>query len=115
MGSWLTPSDLSDEWADVGRIDFPMLKRFLDVARDQVIAYAPRRFRQQVEEHGILDVDVPESYALAQFRQAQNLYRASVADTDGQIGDEGFAITVYPLDWHVKNLIRPRRGAPSVR
>ena len=117
MGTWQNGIDslLVDEWADAARISDEMLALLLDVARDQVIAYAPRKFQLLVSEVGV-NVDIPESYVLAQIRQTQNLYRASVTDAGGQIGDgESFAITVFPLDWHVKQLIRPNRGAPRVR
>ena len=116
MASWLTTeSELLEEWADADKISPLVLKLLLGVARDQVIAYAPRHFQQTIADVG-LDVDIPPSYELAQFRQAQNLYRASVVDAGGQIGEgESFSITLFPLDWHVKNLIRPNRGAPRVR
>lgn len=106
---WLTGAEgLFDVWPDAGTLDQAVLTSLLEVAKEQVIIYAPAG---TPTEGGI-----PERLALAQLRQAQNIHRAITVDGGGQIGDgEGYAITTYPLDWHVKNLIRPKRGRISVR
>ena len=60
--------------------------------------------------------NIPTRYALAQLMQAKNMWNAGRVDASGGIGDGGdFVIRPVPLDWHVKQLLRPKRGAPRVR
>ncbi len=87
----------------------------LDAAREQVLAYAPALPAFTPTEETPAQ-PIPDRYALGQIRQAQNLWRASIVDASGGVGDgESFVIRPTPLDWHVKQILRPRRGAPRVR
>jgi hypothetical protein len=52
---------------------------------------------------------VPENYRLASIVQARNLHRATIASLDGTIGLGG-PLTTFPMDWQVKNLLRPAPG-----
>jgi hypothetical protein len=53
---------------------------------------------------------------LAQITQARNIWNAVKTDPATQgIGDEGFVIRPFPMDWTVKNLIRPLTAIPVVR
>ncbi|ALJ20316.1 hypothetical protein [Microbacterium sp. No. 7] len=107
MPEWYTAETVpADLWPDLDGIDPDVVQTLLDVAQGQVLAYAP----------ALPDGDPPANYVLAQVRQAVNLWRASVVDAGGGIGDgESFQITPHPLDWHVKQLIRPKKGRPRVR
>lgn len=81
------------------------LTALLTSAREQCQEYAP------VLAEG---ADVPERYRLAQSLQARSLYRAGLTSGDS-IGADGLTIPTFPMDWHVKALLRPRSGRPVVR
>lgn len=53
---------------------------------------------------------VPDNYRHAQALQARALYRSSIAGENNGIGIDGQALTVFPMDWTVKALLRPKRG-----
>lgn len=54
---------------------------------------------------------VPEHYVAGQVLQTRALIRAGLAGGEDRTGVEEH-VTVYPLDWTVKLLLRPRRGKP---
>jgi len=97
--TWLTPDEAGQEpyWPTCP-VETDALAKLLEVARTQCEAFAP----------ALADgADVPENYRLAQARQAQNAYRAGQVDTGGSYGVDDVQVTVFPLDWHVKALLRP--------
>lgn len=108
MATWHDTTSLVEAWgAEADPIPDALLESLIDVARDQVIAYAPR-----LDDY----TEIPERYRLGHFRQAQNLYKSTIVDASGGVGmGSDFVVTPHPLDWHVKNILRPRRGAPRVR
>ena len=60
-------------------------------------------------------VAVPLTYRMAQITQAKNVYNGSLVDAGtGDIGNDTFTIRPFPLDWQVKQMVRPRRGTPVV-
>jgi len=77
----------------------------LAAARTQCEAFAPA-----LEE----GEDVPENYRLAQALQARALYRSGIAGSGDQIGPDGLTVTVFPMDWTVKRLLRPET-VPVIR
>ena len=98
---WLSLDAARQMWPQAPDDDVT-LAMLLDSAKAACVAFAP-----------VIDpaVPIPASYRQAQFQQARSLWLAMSSTTDSRIGDEGFAITVFPLDWNVKQLLRPR-GAP---
>jgi hypothetical protein len=110
MASWYNAGSAREEWVDAEAIEHFTLETLLEVAREQVIAYAPALPAD-------LDVfEIPTRYAYAQLRQAQNLWNAGRVDAGGSIGDGGdFVMPQRPLDWHVKAILRPAGGRPRVR
>ena len=57
--------------------------------------------------------DVPEHWVAAQVLQCRALVRAGVVGDGDRAGLDGAdVVTVFPMDWTVKNLLRPRRGKP---
>lgn len=54
-------------------------------------------------------------WRLAQTMQARALIRAQVTGADSTQGMDGMSVTVFPMDWTVKNLLRPRRGVRGPR
>lgn len=56
-----------------------------------------------------------DSARWAQLQQARNTWNASRANpSNGSIGAEDYALTVHPLDWSIKQLLRPRSPIPVV-
>lgn len=113
MGSWHTPASARDHWVDAPGDpddDPDMLAELLEVARVQVEAYAPALPAPTEGE----PVDVPANYRYAQLMQARNIWNASIVSPGGDLGEADFAITPHPLDWTVKQMIRPKRAIPVV-
>lgn len=108
MTTWLTPTETRAEpyWPECEVDDDDALARLLASARTSCEAFAP-----QLED----GVDVPENYRLAQASQARAVWRAGGGTNDGtDLGGGEYAVTVYPLDWNVKALLRPKRGRPAI-
>jgi hypothetical protein len=102
---WHTLDTVRDQWPDAEHIGDASLWEVLDVARHQVLEFAPT----------IADGDpVPDRYRLAQRMQARNLWNAARVAPDGGTGEGDFILRPYPLDWHVKAILRPKRGMPVV-
>jgi len=81
--------------------DEDALQAVLDAAQGQCEAFAP-------------EVDDPSMTDSARFRQAvimqaRALYRSATSGGGDQVGAEGFTVTVFPMDWTVKALLRPAR------
>lgn len=53
------------------------------------------------------------SYRTAQIMQARARQRSFVAGSGDQLGTD-FPVTVFPMDWSVKSLLRPRPGIPGM-
>lgn len=107
LTDWLVVCDPSDPWHNVitARLEWSgapdadgTLHRLLDVAREQVEAYGPKL---------AADAIVPERYRAAQLIQARNTWNASLTNGEAQVDAGGFVVNVRPLDWAVKQLIRP--------
>jgi hypothetical protein len=104
---WHTIDTARDEWT-IGEatVDDRRLWQLLELAREQVVAFAPALAD---------DAPIPSSYRAGQLMQAQNLYNAGAVDpATGSTGDDQFALRPYPLDWMVKQVLRPARGVPVV-
>lgn len=103
-----TTTDLVD-WMDAPTDDV-VLARYLSAAHEQCLAFLPHA---RDELTGVLAPVVPEPvpgrFVLAQVMQARALYRSALAGSDNEIGPDGIAVTVFPMDWTVKNLLRPKR------
>jgi hypothetical protein len=99
---WHTPESARDVWTDALEIDDAELEDLLETSRIQCVAYAPAR-----------DGVVPVNYRQAQIMQARNLWQSIKKDPSGSIGPDGMTIPVFPLDWVVKAILRPKRGRPS--
>lgn len=87
--------------------DEEQLATLLAVAKQQVIEYGPLTLGE--------DDPVPPHYRLAQLIQAQNIWSSRTVDAGaGQLGDGTFQIRPFPLDWMVRQIIRPKRAVPAV-
>jgi hypothetical protein len=99
MADWHTPESARDQWVDAP-LDDEQLQELLDVAKGAVLAYAP-----------VLDdpeTDIPTSYRVAQLTQTKNLWNGAYASPSGDLDGGSFGLTTFPLDWQVKQILRPR-------
>lgn len=105
---WILNGDderLPDLWPGAVDLTDTALEMVLAAAREQCEAFAPATTAPD---------DPPVRYVLAQALQAKALARAGFVGADDQVGGYGEGVTVYPMDWQVKNLLRPRQGRPYV-
>lgn len=103
---WASLADARAEWADAVTMDDPELERYLQAAYEQCVEFAP-----ELDDGQTL---IPARLVQAQVMQARAIWRAVKAGDGDQIGPDGLTVTVYPMDWTVKNLLRPRRAVPRV-
>lgn len=87
----------SSDYRFGGGLDFPLYVAMIQCAR-----FAPALAEGAV---------VPQNWVAAQVLQARALVRSGVAGSGDQVGVEE-TVAVFPMDWTVKNLLRPRRGRP---
>lgn len=104
MAGWHNETTVAQEWPDAPP-DINVLGSLVDAAQIQCEAFAP------VLPDGAI---VPENYRLAHLMQIRALWQSTQASPQGEIGEGGFAVQVYPMDWTVRALLRPRRGVPVV-
>lgn len=59
---------------------------------------------------------VPGNFKLAAVLQARNAFNAGQAapSPGGEFDNGGYGISSYPLDWQVKQLLRPIRGLGAI-
>ena len=102
---WHTIDSARREWPGATSDDARLLE-LLDVSRIQVLEYAP-----ELED----GATVPVNYKAAQLMQARNVWNAYQTDPNSNVyGPDGFSVPVYPLDWSVKQMLRPKRAVPVV-
>jgi len=102
---WHTLDSIREEWPDAEYIDDAPLWSLLSLAREDVLEFAPALAD---------DAPVPDRYREGQRVHARNVWNASKVSTDGSIGQDDFVIRPHPLDWHVKQIIRPKRARGAV-
>lgn len=56
--------------------------------------------------------NIPEGYRKAQLLQARNVWNSSKASPQGDFDSGSYGLSSFPLDWQVRQLIRPKRGRP---
>lgn len=101
---WLTLDEAREAWPDAPLDDLD-LSRFLGAAEAQCVAFMPTP----------ADDFVPEDrHVLALILQARSLWRSAKAGSGDAIGPDGFTITVFPMDWTVKSLLRPKTAGPVI-
>jgi len=99
---WQTLASARAVWADAP-VDDGYLFRLLDVARTQCETFAPDFVGR-----------APSNYAHAQLLQARALWASGNVSQGDQFGDNsGLSVTVFPMDWTVKNLLRPSRAVKA--
>jgi len=98
-------------------VDFPdapadpdVLATYLATAYEQCVEYLPHtRDALTGELVPVVPDPLPDRLVKAQIWQARALYASVVTGPGDQVGVDGMRVTVYPMDWSVRNLLRPRR------
>jgi hypothetical protein len=127
MAYWHTPTTARTFWRDAPGDD-NVLAAYLSAARAAVLAYAPAIPDEPQpdiidgggpEDDGgeIIDGGTPESnedpipdaWALAQVMQARNIWNAGRAAPSGDFDGSSYGVSAFPIDWQVRQLLRPRR------
>lgn len=104
-GGWYTLPAARADWQGAPLED-GRLHDLLVVARHQCLEFAPTLAD---------DTPIPAHYRQAQLMQARNIWNATKTDPGGStLGPEGFSVPVFPLDWAVQQMLRPRRGKPVI-
>lgn len=96
--------DVRPYWPTVDEVDVEALGPLLAAAADQCEEFAPR----------LPAPPLPARYLTAQAMQARALWRSERAGGGDQFGGGEFAVTVFPMDWTVKALLRPKKGRPAI-
>lgn len=112
MANWYDNTDAVDDWVGTPPSNDDVLTSLLAVAKQQVIAYAPSL---PIPDPVVDPEVIPDNYRYYQLMQARNIWNAGQVDSGGGIGDGEFVMKPHPLDWQIKQGLRPRRGAPRVR
>jgi hypothetical protein len=99
---------LEKAWPDAPTDNLEICGMLLEVAQEDVIAYAPTPLAGE----NILTAP-KRRYVYAQVQQARNLWNAGRVNSDGEIGAE-FNFTPRPLDKTIQSIIRPRDVKPHV-
>ena len=102
---WHTLDSIRAEWPDAEFIADPLLWKVLEVSKLECLAYAPAL---------VVDAPIPLNYLDAQGVQARNRWNARKVAPDGTTGEGDFVIRPFPLDWHVKAILRPKQGLPVI-
>lgn len=100
MATFYTAEEAEQAWTGLGVPDRRQLEELLAVSRAEVLAFAP------VTD----EADIPAGHRWAHLQHAKNLWNAQNVNPAGTIGDDAqsFAVTPYPLDWAIKQRLRPR-------
>ncbi|ARU50154.1 hypothetical protein CBR64_00105 [Cellulosimicrobium cellulans] len=98
---------LEEEWTSSLTED--ELRENLEVAYEQCIDFGPllANGRRWTTAH---TGPTPARFAKAQKLQARALARSTYTGSNNETGLDGMTVTVFPMDWTVKNLLRPRRA-----
>lgn len=102
---WHTVDTAREAWDGAPPSDFRLFQ-ILELARDQCTEYAAE----------LADDDpIPANYREGQIMQARNLLNAGMVDpATGVEGSDTFVLRPHPLDWMVKQVLRPARAVPRV-
>ena len=100
---WHTLDSIRAEWPDAPINDDAYLFTLLEAARDQCEAFAP-----------VLTGPVPTRYKVAHLLQVRSLWQSGSVNQDGALGGGDMTVTVFPMDWTVKALLRPKRAVGGI-
>lgn len=104
---WYSVEEAREDWRGAPDED-AILFKLLAVARRDVETYDAGRIITEDSPRP------PNSLREAQLMQARNTWNANLVDPSGDQDDGSYRVTPFPLDWKVKQLIRPQAGIPVV-
>ena len=107
---WVDTDDpsIGSEWRDAPS-DEAVLTRYLKSAFEQCVEFLPQRRDDAGALVPVIPDPVPERFRLAQIMQARALFNSVISGPSDNLGPDGLTVTVFPMDWSVKNLLRPKR------
>lgn len=103
---WHTLASLRREWLEAPDDDLQLFELLMD-AREACEAYLR-------DVGGALPDEVTPAHRKAQHLQAKAIWTAQSTTVQGAVGEGEYAPTVFPLDWHVRQLLRPRPAIPGM-
>lgn len=103
---WHSLDSARAQWPDALELDDARLFTLLEVSRIECAAYGPALPAGELP---------PLNYLEAQLTHARNRNAAWRVDAVSGSEDGTYNIGVHPLDWVVKQLLRPERAVKSVR
>lgn len=111
-----TQERLVAAWMDAPISNLELCGMLLEVAADQVWAFAPESEDDAGEPvaRPAAGLPVPSRLVYAQLQQAVNLWNAGRVKSDGNTGMDSFTFTPRPLDKTIRLIIRPTNGVPNV-
>lgn len=124
MPDWYTLETLRTDWREAPSSD-SLLQQLIDASQQQILAfdngYNWRLTTHTDDDGNPIDFPgdypagaVPNSLVMGQRMQARNLWNANRVDPQsGADGDDTFVLRPYPLDWVIKQVIRPKRAVAS--
>ncbi|WP_419707661.1 hypothetical protein [Promicromonospora sp. NFX87] len=105
--TWLTDEQAIALWADAATMDPDVLALLLNSAYTDCVEFLPAL----PEGEDYADKSTPNRM-LAQAYQAKSRYNALLGGSEGG-GTAELSLTIFPLDWQVKQLLRPKKGRPG--
>jgi hypothetical protein len=106
---WHSIGSAHAEWPDSRALDDHRLWVLLETAKLECLAYA----RPLPADPPALP---PVNYREAQLLHARNRNAAGKIDpSNGDAGGDGFSLSAFPIDWTVRQLLRPQRGGKRAR
>jgi hypothetical protein len=110
MASWNTLVEARAMWADAGNLADTSLQLLLDSAHADCFAWL-----DPIDAVDPTGEAITASMKLAEIYQARARYNAVRSAGDGnQVGADGMTVTVFPLDWQVQQLLRPKSGRITI-
>lgn len=106
--AWHDLESIREDWESGEDIPDTLLTDLLLVARLSIEAFAPPLSAEMIQAN-----QCPVNYRLAHLMQTRNLWNAVTVDSSGGIGEDmGYAYRPMPLDWIVKQVLRPKTSVP---
>lgn len=100
ISGWLSLEQARAQWADAP-LDDVLLYQILETAKSQCVAYAPAL---------LLGAPIPTTYVQAQLLQSRAIFQSVIANQQDNVGVEGFQVRVFPLDFTIRAMLRPKRA-----
>lgn len=118
MAEWLTSASpmLATLWPDGDLVDPDTMDLYLAAAKAECLAFAPEPPALIVQDGFVVPAAnaVPDEWVIAQVLHARNKYNAGAVGPTGATDGSGYGLTAFPLDWQVKQLLRPQRGMGAI-